>query len=150
MAGNIRISQINSMAECNEFQYLLLGDVRDILDETPDESNKRWLLEVLNVLVELMPRERYLHDQSGGYMSEVLEEFPGWSRQVMQLHLKKLQLDYILRECRDHVRREASWVAVADQLSAELRDWMQMFRELHQAEASLVMDAMLLDVGSGD
>jgi len=150
MPNSLRISQINSMAECNEFQYLLLGDVRDILDETPDESNRRWLLELLDVLVELMPRERHIHDQRGGYLSEVLEEFPGWGRKVMRLHLKKLHLDYALRACRDHIRREKSWVSISDQLSSELRDWMRMFRDVHRAEASLVRDAMLLDIGSGD
>lgn len=150
MAESTRVSHIYSMAECNEFQYLLLGDLRDIIDDTPDESSKRWLLAVLDVLVELMPRERYLHDQRGGYMSEVLDAFPGWGRNVMRLHLKKLHLDYALRSCRNRIRREKSWVAVADQLSSELKDWMTMFRELHQAESSLMMDAMLLDIGAGD
>ena len=83
-------------------------------------------------------------------MSEVLEEFPGWSRQVLTLHLKKLHLDYALRECRNRIRSESSWVAVADQLSCELRDWMMMFRDLHRAESKIMMDAMLLDIGSGD
>lgn len=150
MAESSRISQIHSMAECNEFQYLLLGDLRDILEDTPDDSTKRWILAVLDVLVELMPRERHIHDQRGGYLSEVLDEFPGWGRKVMRLHLKKLHLDYALREFRSRIQREASWNSVADQLSCELRDWMQMFRDLHQAESSLMMDAMLLDIGSGD
>ena len=129
---------------------MLLGDLRDILDETPDETSKRWLLSVLDVLVQLMPRERHIHDENGGYMSEVLEQFPGWSRKVLGLHLKKLHLDYALRTCRDRIRQETSWVAVADQLGCELRDWMHLFRELHQAESSLIMDAMLLDIGTGD
>lgn len=150
MAEHTRISQIHSMAECNEFQYLLLGDVRDILDETPDESNRRWLLAVLDVLVCLMPRERHLHDQSGGYLNEVLDVFPGWSRKVLQLHLKKLRLDYALRECRDRIRCEKSYVAVADQLSSELCDWMKVFKEVHQAESSLLMDAMLMNTNTAN
>lgn len=150
MSSNLRSSKINSVADCNEFQYLLMGDLRDILDETADESNKRWLIEVLNALIESMPKERRLQEECGGYMSEVLEEFPSWNRQVMRLHLKKLHLDYALRELRNRVRDEQSWVAVADQVGCELRDWMALFRDLHRAEASLMMDAMLLDIGSGD
>lgn len=149
MSDSFHSSKIKNLADCNEFQYLLLGDIRDILDETPDESNKRWLLEVLNVLVDLMPRERRLHEDGGGYMAEVLEEFPEWSRQVMRLHLKKLHLDYSLRELRNRIRGESSWVAVADQLSSDLAEWMNLFQDLHRAEASLMMDAMLLDIGSG-
>ena len=150
MSDTFHVSQFATLAECNEFQYLLLGDLRDLLDETPDENNRRWLLAVVNVLVDMMPHERRLHDLSGGYLSEVLEEFPNWNREVMRLHLKKLHLDYTLRELRNRLRQEESWVAVADQLSCELRDWMKMFQQLHRAESRLMVDAMLLDVGAGD
>ncbi|GAB5442958.1 MAG: hypothetical protein Fues2KO_33070 [Fuerstiella sp.] len=145
-----RETQVRSLADCNEFQYLLLGDLRDLLEEKPDETNRRWLLEVLNVLVELMPEERRLHEDGGGYMAEVLDEFPSWNRQVMRLHLKKLHLDYALRELRNRIRDEKSWVAAGDQLAVELSDWIRLFQELHRAESSLMMDAMLLDIGSGD
>jgi hypothetical protein len=39
---------------------------------------------------------------------------------------------------------------VADQLGCELRDWMQLFSDIHRAESSLVLEAMLLDIGPGD
>lgn len=136
-----RISQISSLTECNEFQYLLLGDLRDLLSETQDETNRKWLLAVLDVLVELMPRERLLHDEQGGYMSAVLNEFPSWSQQVLRLHLRKLQLDYLLRDARNRIRNNESWVAIADQLSSELQDWMNRFVSVHRAEASLLMFA---------
>ncbi|GEM_PF-6300431 len=99
---------------------------------------------------DLMPRERQLHADGGGYLTEVLEEFPSWNRQVMRLHLKTLHLDYALRSMRNRIRDEKSWEPVADQLSCELRDWMQLFSDLHRAETSLVMEAMLLDIGPGD
>ena len=146
MTTPFHVSQFRTLAECNEFQYLLLGDLRDLLDETPDETNRKWLLAVLDVLVELMPHERQLHESGGGYMREVLNEFPEWNRLVMGLHLKKLQLDYSLRELRDRIRREQSWVAIADQLGCQLSDWMDLFSDLHKAESSLMVEAMLFDV----
>lgn len=148
--GAFHVSQFATLAECNEFQYLLLGDLRDLLEETPDETNRRWLLAVLDVLVDMMPQERKLHDRSGGYLCEVLDEFPNWTREVMRLHLRKLHLDYSLRQLRNRLRSEKSWVAVADQVTCELRDWMTTFCRLHQEESRLMMDAMLLDVGTGD
>ncbi len=150
MTSSIQFTKIGTLAQCNEFQYLLLGDVRDLLDEEPDEVNKRWLLSVLDVVVDLMPHDRRLHESSGGYLCEVLNEFPSWNRQVMRLHLKKLHLDYALRELSDLLRNEVSWVSVADQVRCELRDWMQMFQDLHKAESKLMVEAMLLDVGPGD
>lgn len=149
MTDRYHLSQIRSLADCNEFQYLLLGDIRDLLEEPADEVTKKWLLTVLDVLIELMPQERRLHDRNGGYLAEVLEEFPGWNRLVMRLHLKKLHLDYSLRELRNRIRSGHLWTSQADQAGAELKDWMQMFRDLHQAERSLIVKAMLLDVGAG-
>ena len=150
MSDTFHVSQFATLAECNEFQYLLLGDLRDLLEESPDENNRRWLLAVLNVLSDMMPQERRLHDLSGGYLCEVLDEFPNWNREVLALHLRKLHLDYALRDLRNRLRDESSWVAVADQLACELRDWMTMFQKLHQAETRLIVEAHLLDVGAGD
>lgn len=139
--STLRISQISSLTECNQFQYLLLGDLRDLLSETQDETNRKWLLAILDVLVELMPKERHLHDEKGGYLSSVLEEFPACNQQVLKLHLRKLQLDYLLRDACNRIRNNESWVAIADQLGSELQEWMERFTELHQAEASLLMHA---------
>ena len=132
-----RISQISSLTECNEFQYLLLGDLRDLLSETQDETNRKWLLAILDFLVDLMPRERRLHDDAGGYLADVLEQSPQHNRLVMSLHLRKLQLNYMLRDLRDRIVGQKSWVAVADQISCELRDWMHMLQQLSTMEASL-------------
>lgn len=143
MNDHFHVSQIQSLADCNEFQYLLLGDLRDILGETKDESDRKWLLAVLDVLIDLMPQERQLHERTGGYLAGVISEFPERNRLVMRLHLQKLQLDYALRDLRNRIRDEVSWVAVADQLSCELRDWMNMFTEIHHSEASLTMNSML-------
>lgn len=143
-----RITEIQSIAECREFQYLLMGDLRDLIDDPQDESNRQWLLSVLEVLIQLMPRERVLHQEGGGYLNQVLEEFPTWDQQVLTLQLKKLHLDYSLRELYRRIRRNKSWIAHADQVSGELRDWMELFKQLHRAENSLIMDAMLLDIGT--
>ncbi len=145
MNDHFHVSQIQSLADCNEFQYLLLGDLRDLLDETKDESDRKWLLAVLDVLVDLMPQERQLHERTGGYLAGVINEFPERNRIVMHLDLKKLQLDYTLRDLRNRIRAEESWVSVADQLSCDLRDWMKMFTEVHRSEASLIMNSMLFE-----
>ncbi len=142
MSDHFDAAQIKSLADCNEFQYLLLGDLRDILDETRDESDRKWLLAVLDVLVELMPQERQLHEQRGGYLANVVTEFPECNRLVQILHIKSLQLDFTLRDLRDRIRNESSWVAVADQLSCDLRDWMNMFTQVHQTESSLLKSAV--------
>src|SRR5579872_2003110 len=66
-------------------EYILLGDLRDILEEPPDVESRHWLLAVLDALLETLPREFDLEDDEG-YMSEVLARYPSWSGQVERLH----------------------------------------------------------------
>lgn len=143
-----RITEIHSIAECREFQYLLMGDLRDLIDDPQDESNRKWLLAVLEFLIELMPQERLLHEEGGGYLSRVLNECPARDRDVLVLQLRHLHLDYSLRELYRRIRHQKSWVAHADQVSGELRDWMELFQKLHRLENSLLQNAVSLDIGS--
>lgn len=150
MNSSFHPQQISSIEDCVEFQYLLIGDVRDLLEEWPDEINRRWLVAVLDVLLSLMPRECELLDEQGGYLADVLHEFPSWERQVLQLRNRKSHLQNCLRQLRDQIHSNRPWVAIADQARCELRDWMDMLLQLRDAEVEMMQNAYLLDIGIGD
>ena len=59
------------LEEYSTLEYILLGDLRDLLYEPPDEETCRWLLAVLDALLETLPREFDLKQQDG-YLMEVL------------------------------------------------------------------------------
>src|SRR5262245_36103537 len=69
------VPECDSYARYSVLEYLLLGDLRDLLEEPPDTETRRWLLAVLEELLNLLPNEFEFEDQ-GGYLSEVREQFP--------------------------------------------------------------------------
>ena len=129
-------------------EYILLGDLRDLLEEPPDEQNRRWLREVLDALLDTLPRE-FAMRQEGGYLEEVIDRFPNWCGQVDGLREEKLRLYEKLRECRDHVARQASYAKIADELRRELREWMNSLVAHHRHERRLVQTAFNMEVGAG-
>lgn len=130
-------------------EYILLGDLRELLEEPADEENRRWLLAILDSLADMLPREFQLKE-SGGYLQEVLDEFPSWSAQVDELHHQQHTLYARLRELRWRLAHSASYVGTADQLRCELRDWMAALTAHHRHENRMLQTALNLEVGTGD
>ena len=70
-----RSNQDNSALE-----YILLGDLSDLLDEPLNGDTRRWLLAVLNALLDTLPSDMNDSDD-GGYVGGVLGEDHQWTRQ---------------------------------------------------------------------
>lgn len=137
--------------ECATLEYILLGDLRDLLEEKADRdaSNRHWLMAVLDALVDTLPREFALR-QEGGYLSEVLERFPSWYQQVDELHQEQRRLYRKLRQLRAQLGQEVPYEAMAHELRDDLRQWMNNFIAHHRHERRLVQTAFNLEVGVGD
>jgi hypothetical protein len=96
------------LEQYSSLEYILLGDLRDVLDETPDAESRRWLIAVLDALLDTLPREFDLED-TDGYMSEVLERYPSWNKQVDRLHREHDVLFTKLKELRGRLDCD-SWI----------------------------------------
>lgn len=130
-------------------EYILLGDLRDLLEERPDAENRRWLMSVLDVLLETLPREFDLEEEDG-YMTEVLDRYPSWATQVDRLHRDHDVLFLKLKELRGRIERDA-WIApIANEVRRDLRDWVLKLIAHHRGETRLMQTAMNLEVGTGD
>ena len=147
--STIDVSLENRLFECFTLEYILLGDLRDLLEETPDEQNRRWLREVLDALLVTIPREFALRQQ-GGYLAEVVERHPNWESHVNGLRGEKEELYEKLRECRDRVARHVSYARIANELRRDLKDWMNSLVAHHRHERRLVQAAFNMEVGAGD
>lgn len=137
------------LADYAALEYILLGDLRDLLEAAVDEETCHWLLAVLDELLETLPREFELK-QRDGYLSEVLEEYPSWYRHVESLRAEHERLYDRLRQLRDRLARQRPLAPVANLLRAELRDWMHSLTAYHRHENRLLQTAMNLEVGVGD
>lgn len=137
------------LEQYSSLEYILLGDLRDILEEPPDGESRKWLLAVLDALLETLPRQ-FILEEEDGYMSEVLERYPSWSAQVERLHRDHDLLFLKLKELRGRIERNI-WVApMATEVRRDLRDWILKLIAHHRGETRLVQTAMNLEVGTGD
>ena len=133
----------------SSLEYILLGDLRDVLEERPDPESRRWLIAVLDALLETLPREFDLED-SDGYMIEVLERYPSWSSQVERLYRDHDLLFAKLKELRGRVECD-NWIApIANEVRRDIRDWTLKLIAHRRSETRLVQTAMNLEVGVGD
>lgn len=137
------------LADYVALEYILLGDLRDLLDETPDEQNRGWLLAVIDTLFDTLPRELELRSQ-GGYLHEVVEQVPNWSVQVSRLHEEKVAIYERLGELREKLVEAETYCELADRLSQELRDWMTGFIALERHERRMMQHAFNIEIGVGD
>ncbi len=137
------------LRQCNEFEYILLGDLRDVLEDDPGGENRHWLLAILEALIDTLPKEIALKSKDG-YLSDVLGEFPSWESEVVRLEEQYFSLYRQLRVLRDRIVSRREMVATADRLRLELDHWMDSFVRLHRDEQKLVLTAVNLEVGAGD
>jgi hypothetical protein len=137
------------IAECTALEYILLGDLRDLLEEPPDAHTSKWLVAVLDELLATLPRELRLR-QRGGYLTEVLEQYPSWHCHVERLRSEKHQLYGKLLALRQRLDQHGSLAEIADVVRRDLREWMTSFAAHHRHERRLVQEAFTLEVGVGD
>lgn len=137
------------LQEYASLEYILLGDLRDLLEEPSDDLTRKWLRAVLDALLDTLPRKFELQDE-GGYLSEVLEQYPNWSGQVNELRHKQQAIYAKLSRLRGRVAESVPYEEMADNLSNDLRQWMQSLQAYHRHERRMVQTAFNLEVGGGD
>ena len=98
----------DAYARNSVLEYLLIGDLRDLLEEPADNETRRWLLAVLEELLDLLPNEFEYEDQ-GGYLADVCEQNPNWSNKVERLHRERESLYFSLLELRNRISNEQSF-----------------------------------------
>ncbi|MCA9079063.1 MAG: hypothetical protein KDA58_00830 [Planctomycetaceae bacterium] len=136
------------LVHCRELEYILIGDLRDLLDDPPCDETGQWLLAVLNTLLETLPQDFELSSQNG-YLDSVLAEYPHWEPVVERLENQRYELYRRLISLRNKLQVNASYTALADMLKGELTTWMSAFKVLRQHEQRLVLLSTHLDEGAG-
>ena len=128
----------DAYARSSVLEYLLIGDLRDLLEETPDNETRRWLLAVLEELLNLLPNEFEYEDQ-GGYLAEVCEQNPNWSNTVERLHREHEGLYFSLLELRNRIADEQSFEFIVDEVKPKLRRWIKAAQRHRESEQQLVV-----------
>jgi hypothetical protein len=137
---------IGALEACHELEFLLLGDLRELLDEPEAPHTHLWILTVLEHLLVNLPRQLELKCE-GGYMSEVLGEFPGWQSEVDALRQADFACNVALADLYDRVSQELPWAAIADEVRGTLDAWMELLAEIRKCECEYLQTAFTLDLG---
>ena len=138
-----------NLRQLTELEYILLGDLRDVLEEDSTEQNRKWLLAIVEALLKTLPREFALREQ-GGYMRDILMMSPELDPNVQHLLDEHCSLCNQLRELAEHLQQARPFQAHADQLKQELNEWTCCLASHNREEEKLVQQAYQQDTGGGD
>jgi len=139
---------LHLLEQYSHLEYLLLGDLRDLLEERPDPENRRWLVAVLDVLLDMLPREFDLAREDG-YLEFVRDQHPNWERQVERLEREHGRMYDRLRQLHERIAANEWMGPVASELRKDLGEWMDALMSHHRSERRLLQAAANLDIGAG-
>jgi len=146
---SVALARAKSLRRFTDLEYILIGDLRELLEAPIDDQNLRWISAVLDSLLETLPR-RFELKQEGGYLHEVLDAHPNWECHVRSLKGEHRQMCVRLRQLRDQLPDAARIELISGTLQLELKAWMQSFVSHNRREARLLQTAMNLEIGVGD
>jgi hypothetical protein len=140
----------HSLADYLALEYILMGDLRDLLEEAQaDEQTHRWIIAVLDALLDALPREMELKSR-GGYLQPVLEQFPNWAGQIGDLAREKQLLFDTLSELRTQIHSPRMFAHLAGEIRQNLHEWMNLWASHLRHERRILQSAFTMDVGCGD
>ncbi len=137
---------LEAIKRCYDLEYLLLGDLRQLLDERETAHTRKALLVTVDRLLLNLPLQLELVSEEG-YMSEVLEEFPNWHRQIEVLLCENKACISRLGELRRRVGQELPFSAIGREVSFKLRKWMESLATIREREVQILQNAFALDIG---
>ena len=140
---------IEELRQCTSLESLLLDELQELLDEAVDEEETRWIESTLNELCELFEREFQLQS-AGGYLQEVVDEFPSREFQVQSLRLENERLLQELRQLSAGFHRLALSKRIPRDVRDQVRRWIERYARHRRAERNLVLESMNVDVGIGE
>ena len=149
MSTSLAQIDVLQLQKLSALEYILLGDLRDILEEDATPITRHWLETILDALLETLPLEFSLREQ-GGYLKEVVEFYPRWEHQVTHLQSEHVMLVRRLQELRRGLMRQAAFKHIIGTLKEDLHEWMKLLVAHNRHESRLVQQVMNTELGVGD
>lgn len=138
-----------NLKQLSELEYILVGDLREVLEEESNDQNRKWLLVLVEALLKTLPREFALRER-GGYMREVLLLSPELDPLVQQLKEEHDSLYRELDELAEALRCSKVFQKQAGALKERLAKWSDNLSAHNHSEEMVVFQAYQQDLGGGD
>ena len=136
--------QNSMLKESCDLEYLLIGDIRTLLEEKFDSQTRSSLLVLINRLILNLPDVLELSSEEG-YLNIVAERRPSWSRQINALHQANLDCVSSLTLVRDGLENDTPIAAISKEL--ELRNWIKSFSAMRCQESTMLQEVFTIDLG---
>jgi hypothetical protein len=131
---------------CATLSWLLVGDIREMLQDHLDEEAIQWLQPVLDALIEAM-REQASLEESPGYFDDVLDSCPHWSPMVDHIHAEQSALCNSLASLRHRFNCDLPFQKLANALESELEAWVRLMTEHAEREREMMQDVWYTEIG---
>ena len=133
--GSVPMAFVRNNADWT-LEYLLLGDLTDLLSESYDEENRKWILVVLDALLDAIPAEK--RRERFSKLRAAYPDSPGMLQSLTQLESEHDAMIYQLQRLRNRVAWRLSLLdVVAVEVVRDLRRWLVTFQNFCQREHRL-------------
>ena len=132
--------------QCTTLTWLLVGDIREMLQDHLDDEAIRWLKPILDSLIGAMCEQSELHSSDGLY-DDLLGSFPHLITRVAGIEAEQNELCRSLRELRNGIERDIPLERLAAELEEGLGDWVNCMIRHSRREAVLLQDVWYTEIG---
>lgn len=129
-----------------DLEYIIMGDLRQLLNEQPTPQTRPSMLVLLNRLLLTLPYAMRLSSEDC-YMSIVRDKRPNWHRQIEAQHRDNLECYLALCGLRGRIEGEVSIGDISDEMDGKLREWMTLYARTRRRESQLLQEALTVDIG---
>lgn len=132
--------------QCTTLTWLLVGDIREMLQDHLDEEAIHWLRPVLDALINAMCEQSELTSREGWY-DDLLGCFPHLISRVARIEAEQNELCKSLRELRNGIERDIPLARLARELEDDLNSWVDLLTRHSRREAVLMQDVWYTEIG---
>jgi len=140
-------ADIQTLNACFELEYLLLGELRELLDELDTEHSRASILLILDRLLVNFPRQLKLKAE-GKYLSKILESYPE-KGDAESLRFDDQGRVVVLQQLREAVAAGAPCSEIASEIQRELYGWMKALADDRTGERRMIGKANRFEADSG-
>ena len=136
-------------SECATLTWLLVGDVREMLQDRLDAEAIRWIKPLLDALIQTMCEQCQI-EKSPGYFEDVLESFPNWSNEIDAVLGEHAELCHALENLRYslvELQPQHSVHMYAKLLEVELQQWVEAMMEHARRDRELLQNVWYTEIG---
>lgn len=137
---------IKSLKTCWDLEYILIGDLRQLLNQRHLPEIRTPLLVIINRLLQNLPDLLRLSSEDG-FMATVPKIYPRLHRQIQTLQTVNRECIVSLQALHDRIDSKSSFTNLSKETDCKLRDWITAFEIMRSRESELLQEAYTVDIG---